>query len=188
MSDTTTFWWVRHGPTHAKTMIGWTDLAADLSDTAQIARLAAYLPNAPVVSSDLLRARMTADAISQGRPRLPEDPDLRELNFGLWEDTSFAQAERRDAALIKAFWDKPGDVAAPDGESWNDLAHRVSTVVARLAGTAPDIIVVAHMGPILAQIQTCLRVSAYEAFGHKIAPLSVTVTGPNGVAPISHQP
>ena len=27
----TRFWLVRHGPTHAKTMVGWTDLPADLS-------------------------------------------------------------------------------------------------------------------------------------------------------------
>lgn len=37
-------WWVRHGPTHAKTFIGWTDRPADLSDTAALARLAAFLP------------------------------------------------------------------------------------------------------------------------------------------------
>ena len=51
------FFWVRHGPTHAKTMVGWSDLPADLSDTARLARLSAHLPDgAPVVSSDLVRA------------------------------------------------------------------------------------------------------------------------------------
>ncbi|MCX8953857.1 histidine phosphatase family protein, partial [Ruegeria sp. NA] len=30
---------VRHGPTHAKTMVGWSDLPADLSDTAALRRL-----------------------------------------------------------------------------------------------------------------------------------------------------
>ena len=43
-------------------MIGWTDLPADLSDTARIARLSNYLPHAPVISSDLSRARDTAPA------------------------------------------------------------------------------------------------------------------------------
>lgn len=55
----TRLWLIRHGPTHAKGMVGWTDLPADLSDTAQIARLRAALPDAPVVSSDLLRAVQT---------------------------------------------------------------------------------------------------------------------------------
>ena len=36
----TRLWWVRHGPTHAKAMVGWRDLPADLSDTAALARLA----------------------------------------------------------------------------------------------------------------------------------------------------
>ncbi|MDZ4137070.1 MAG: histidine phosphatase family protein, partial [Paracoccaceae bacterium] len=51
----TRFHWVRHGPTHAKAMIGWTDLPADLSDHPAIARLTAFLPDAAgVVSSDLI--------------------------------------------------------------------------------------------------------------------------------------
>ncbi|HIP23805.1 MAG TPA: histidine phosphatase family protein, partial [Rhodobacteraceae bacterium] len=35
---TTSYWFVRHGPTHAKGFCGHTDLPADLSDTAQISR------------------------------------------------------------------------------------------------------------------------------------------------------
>jgi alpha-ribazole phosphatase len=40
----TRLWLVRHGPTHARTMVGWTDLPADLSDVAALARLSAHLP------------------------------------------------------------------------------------------------------------------------------------------------
>ncbi len=40
-SPMTRFWLVRHGPTHAKAMIGWTDLVADLSDVETLARLSA---------------------------------------------------------------------------------------------------------------------------------------------------
>ncbi|MGL6209472.1 MAG: histidine phosphatase family protein, partial [Paracoccaceae bacterium] len=58
----TRFFWVRHGPTHAKTMVGWTDLPADLSDTAALDRLKATLPQGAVtISSDLIRATATAD-------------------------------------------------------------------------------------------------------------------------------
>ena len=71
----TRFFWVRHGPTHAKTMVGWSDLPADLSDHVALARLSDALPrDAVVVSSDLIRAVATADAIQGGRPRLPHDP------------------------------------------------------------------------------------------------------------------
>jgi alpha-ribazole phosphatase len=108
----TRFWLVRHGPTHAKTMVGWTDLPADLSDTAALSRLSAHLPQAPVISSDLSRAMATADALGP-RPRLPHDPALRELHFGQWETRPFAEIEAETPDLIRAFWDTPGDVARP---------------------------------------------------------------------------
>ena len=54
---------VRHGPTHVKAMVGWTDVKADLTDAAALARLRASLPQkALMVSSDLRRAIDTADA------------------------------------------------------------------------------------------------------------------------------
>ena len=88
----TRLWLIRHGPTHAKGMVGWTDLPADLSDAAQIARLRAALPDAPVVSSDLLRAVQTGDVLTPVS-RLPHDPQLREINFGDWENLTFAHVE-----------------------------------------------------------------------------------------------
>ena len=63
----TRFWWVRHGPTHRKDLVGWTDADADLSDVGALGRLSAHLPaGAPVISSDLIRCRATADAIADG--------------------------------------------------------------------------------------------------------------------------
>ena len=95
-------WLVRHGPTHAKGMCGWTDLPADLSDGAAINRLSLALPDAPVVSSDLLRARATADALADGRPRLPHEPGLREMRFGDWEMRTHAECEADDPVLARA--------------------------------------------------------------------------------------
>ncbi|MFX0541692.1 histidine phosphatase family protein [Roseovarius sp. S4756] len=167
--------WVRHGPTHAKAMVGWTDLPADLSDAAQLGRLSAYLPqDALVISSDLIRARDTANAIAAGRTRLPDDPHLREINFGAWEMADFDSAPHRER--LRAFWDTPGDLTAPEGESWNMVTARVSATAAALLAAHPgrDIIAVAHMGAILTQVQTALSITGYEAFGHRIDNLSVT--------------
>ncbi|NEX47551.1 histidine phosphatase family protein [Pseudotabrizicola algicola] len=164
---------VRHGPTHAKTMIGWTDLPADLSDTAAIARLSAHLPaNAALVSSDLSRAVTTADALAlPTRTRLPHDPAWRELHFGAWEMRTFAEAEAADPAHIRAFWETPGPIRAPGGECWNDLATRVAAALDRL----PDeTIIVCHFGAILAALQACLGLSATDVFAHRIDNLSVT--------------
>ena len=169
------FFWVRHGPTHAKTMVGWSDLPADLSDSAQLARLSNALPqDAVVISSDLVRASATADAIASGRQRLPHDPDLREIHFGEWELARFDEVE--DQARLRAYWDNPGDIRPPGGESWHEVSARVDSAVARLIADHPgrDIIAVAHFGVILTQVQQALQIGAFEAFSHRIDNLSLT--------------
>ena len=175
------FFWVRHGPTHARAMVGWTDLPADLSDTAQLARLSAYLPqDALVISSDLIRARATASAIQGARQRLPDDPNLREINFGAWEMADFNSVPQ--PARLRAFWETPGDLAAPGGESWNATSARVTAAAQalRLAHPGRDIIAVAHMGAILTQVQTALEITAYQAFAQRIDNLSVTALRHDG--------
>jgi len=186
----TRFWLVRHGPTHAKTMVGWTDLPADLSDHAALARLSAHLPgDAPVISSDLSRAVATAGCLP-GRPRLPHDRDLREMHFGAWEMRAFAEIEAEDPARIRAFWETPGDIRPPGGESWNDLSARTLAALNRLHGTAPEIIVVAHFGPIVAALQRAEGLSPDAAFAHRIDNLSVTSLSlaPPKVFSINHRP
>ena len=178
---------VRHGPTHAKGMVGWTDLPADLSDTAALARLSAHLPDVPVVSSDLIRAVTTADAIADARPRLPHDADLREIHFGQWE---MQRHDQIDPALSRRFWDAPGDVAPPGGESWNAMSARVANAIDRLAQHTDEAIVVAHFGVILSLLQRALGVTPQQVFAHKIDNLSVTrVNLRDKTAPlINHNP
>lgn len=164
-------WLVRHGPTHAREMIGWTDRAADLSDTDRLARLDALLPGVPVISSDLARAVATADALQGGRPRLPHDPRLREIHFGAWEALPFAEAEARDPEPIRGFWQGDGSVAAPGGESWNAMAARVHAALDALPAEA---VVVCHFGPILAALQRALRCDVQTVFARRIEPLTLT--------------
>ncbi len=175
---TATRWhWVRHGPTHQKTFVGWRDVPADLTDTAAIGRLAAHLPaGAVVVSSDLIRAFDTARAITATTVEPARFRDLREFNFGLWDGLHFSDVADRDPDLSRRYWEDPGDVAAPEGESWNIASARVDTVVTDLTRLyeGRDIIAVAHFGVILTQVQRALGVTAYEALAHHIAPLSVT--------------
>jgi broad specificity phosphatase PhoE len=193
MTAPVTFWWVRHGPTHAKTMIGWTDAPADLSDTARLARLSDHLPaQAPVISSDLSRAVATADALAGPRLRLPHDPALREIHFGDWENRSFTDIQTADPERLLAFWDAPGPIAPPGGESWDALAARVGTAADALrAAGHTDLIVVAHFGAILTQLQRALGVTAKEVLAHHIDNLSVTRLRHDGrwrAETINHKP
>ena len=167
--------WVRHAPTHAKVMVGWSDLPADLADTARLARLGAALPReALLVSSDLSRAVQTADAIAGARARAAPDSDLREIHFGAWELQPFDKVP--DQARLRAFWEQPGALRPPGGESWDDIVARVNRAVARLMRAHPgrDLIVVAHLGAILTQVQRALGLSAYDTFAQPIDNLSIT--------------
>ncbi len=168
---------VRHGPTHARGMVGWTDLPADLGDSAAIARLSAHLPeDAHVVSSDLIRAIATADAIQGPRPRLPHQRNLREIHFGRWEMRRFPDIEAEDPALARAFWETPGDVRPPGGESWNDTRARVDAAIDRLTAEhrGANLVVVAHFGVILTQVQRALQTTPADVLAHRIDNLSVT--------------
>jgi alpha-ribazole phosphatase len=155
-------------------MVGWTDIPADLSDTSALRRLSNHLPNAPVVSSDLIRAVDTANAIQGARPRLKHDERIREINFGAWENRTFAEVEIDDAKLIRAYWEDPGHHAPPNGESWKMVEARVNSFVDQFDHAANDVIAVAHMGTILTQFRRAKNITAYKAFAQKIHNLSVT--------------
>lgn len=173
----TAWWWIRHGPTHAKGMVGWSDLPADLSDQPALDRLAAHLPDdALVVSSDLNRSVATADAIAGNRQRLNHAPAIREINFGEWELKTSPQIIASHPDLSRAYWSSPGDPAPPGGESWNQTAARVDDFVTAMNTAHPDrnIIAVAHFGVILTQVQRAGRMSAKSALSFRIDNLSVT--------------
>ena len=182
-------WLIRHGPTHQTTMTGWRDVPADLSDHAALARLSASLPDAPVVSSDLIRAVATADAIQGARPRLPDQPDLREIDFGAWDGLHHTQVSARDPELSRAFWETPGALRAPDGESWDAVTARVGACVDRLMEDHPELIVVAHMGAIMSLFPRAGG-TAYQAMGHRLDPLGASrlERGADGwtLGPVNH--
>jgi broad specificity phosphatase PhoE len=173
----THLWLVRHGPTHEKAFVGWRDVPADLSDTRLIQQVDDHLPkDALVISSDLRRAHDTATVIGGARKRLPSCSTLREINFGAWDGLTFDAVAARDPVLSRRYWEEPGDLQAPDGESWNQAAARFGTKIdAIIEEQAPaHLIVVAHMGVIMTQIQRASGSTAYAAMGHHIDNLSTT--------------
>ncbi|WP_224813780.1 histidine phosphatase family protein [Hasllibacter sp. MH4015] len=186
--------WVRHGPTHQKTFTGWRDVPADLSDTGAVMRMRDWLPaDAPIASSDLKRAVATADAIAGGRRRLAHDPDLREFDFGTWDGLHFNVVAERDPDLSWSFWDEPGDVAAPGGESWFQVRDRVARAVDRaLANNPGDVILVAHFGAILCHVAHATGQTPKAILAQKIDPLSVTELVEAGdcwtLGAVNHQP
>ncbi|OUS05606.1 histidine phosphatase family protein [Rhodobacterales bacterium 52_120_T64] len=173
----TRLWFVRHGPTHSKAAVGWSDVPADLSDLAALRRLSSYLPvEAKIISSDLKRASATADALQGGRVRLQNMSALREMNFGDWDGRLFADIAKSDPETSRQFWESPGAVAPPNGESWDDLSMRIAAAVDTIItnnGTG-DVVIVGHFAAILTALQRASGMSAKAAFAFKIDNLSVT--------------
>ena len=132
----------------------------------------------------------SSDLVSAGRTRLPHLPALREFDFGDWDGKHFSEL---DPAHSRAYWENPGDIAPPNGESWNVAAARINAGVDRLTALGVrDVIVVAHAGVIVTQVQRAMGLTPYQALAYKIDNLSVTqlVLGPDGwrAAVINHIP
>ncbi|MEO1704779.1 MAG: histidine phosphatase family protein, partial [Pseudomonadota bacterium] len=130
------------------------------------------------------------DAIQGARTRLPDHAGLREFDFGLWDGMRFDAIAERWPDLSRTYWEKPGDIRAPEGESWNEAEARV----ARAAGEIVElghahVIIVAHFGAILSQVRRAAGCSPYEVLAQNIDNLSVTRIPPSGPATlINHLP
>lgn len=91
-----------------------------------------------IVSSDLQRARATAQAIAR-RHGLPveEDTDLREIAFGAWEGATYAEALARHVAEVQRWEIDPTIHAPPGGETVTQLHERVTRALERWRGRYP---------------------------------------------------
>jgi broad specificity phosphatase PhoE len=132
---------------------GWRD--TPLNDTgrrqaAELAERVAGLGVRALWSSDLIRARETAEIVGAGlglEVRL--DARLREANRGLWEGRLFDDVAREEPERFAA-WMQAGDQwRFPGGESLQEQQDRVAACVeeVRATGELPAL-VVCHGGSI----------------------------------------
>lgn len=135
----TTLYLVRHGETDwnaARRIQGSTDIPLNETGRAQARAAAAALveqfagTHPRVVSSDLSRARETAEIIADalGAPAPALYPDLRERAYGVAEGMT-------DVEYIDRFgaWDREN---VPEAESTADLRARALRTVRRIVGDA----------------------------------------------------
>jgi alpha-ribazole phosphatase len=104
---------------------------------------------AAVFSSDLLRARRSAEIIGAPHGLAPiEMPALREMSMGRWEGLTAAEIQEREPGAFAEWMARVGDFPFPEGESVPDLLARAWPAFASLvrdhAGQA--IAIVAHGG------------------------------------------
>lgn len=156
-SDRPLVFLTRHGETEWNStlrMQGHTDTPLSARGEAQATRLGARLAReglARIVSSDLLRARRTAEVVAgvAGLP-LVLDARLREQHLGSWEGSTFAQALIADPEIAERFAARHPDARPPRGETRAELAARAWAAFEEhaAAGTPGPILFVSHGGAI----------------------------------------
>jgi broad specificity phosphatase PhoE len=154
---------VRHGETASNALghlLGRADPPLSATGERQAAELASWLPPVDlVVSSPLLRARQTADAL--GGP-VTIDERWIERDYGPFDD-------RPPAAISAAMWARwrEDDSFTPPGvEPDGDLGARVRAACRELSVEAATstVVVVSHVSPIKAAIEWGLGVTATLAW------------------------
>jgi len=116
-----------------------------------------------IVSSDLIRARQTAEPVAR-RLGLPVtlDAELREISMGEWEGRRFPDIRREHPELLARIESDPeGATGAPDGETWARFAARIDGALARWRAAHPEgrVLWVTHGGVVSVVMMRALGLS-----------------------------
>ena len=172
------WWWIRHAPSAspANLIHGRDEVAADLSETDALVRLAGLLPtDASALTSGIARAVQTYDALRTVNPRLADartEAAFCEQDFGDWTGRTWDEI----APQAPQFWDDPVATAPPGGESFAEMCRRVLRRVIVLSNQQGSgaIISIAHAGTIRAALALALDLDFAASIRFEIEPLSLT--------------
>jgi broad specificity phosphatase PhoE len=130
---------------------------------AELVRALAGVQLDAVYSSDLRRARETAEAVAASRGlTVTALAELREVDVGSWSGLTRAEAKERFPQGFRRWTD--GRHGWEDGERYERMADRVVAVVRRIAAEhkGGSVLVVAHGGPIRALHAAALGLDVSE--------------------------
>src|SRR5262249_39610682 len=135
----------RHGATRNNAegrYTGQSDIPLSSLGERQAEALAARLVSArldAIVSSDLLRARATAERIARHHSLpIQLDPDLREIALGAWEDSTYEEVLAREPERVARWRTDPLTVAPPGGETVLAFRDRLVQALDRWQAAHPD--------------------------------------------------
>ncbi|WP_406149561.1 bifunctional RNase H/acid phosphatase [Streptomyces sp. NBC_01012] len=186
LGEPATFILLRHGETvltPEKRFSGSGGSDPELSDTGRhqaacaAEAFAARGTVQEIVSSPLRRCRETAQAVAA---RLGLDvrieEGLRETDFGLWEGLTFGEVRERHGADLTTWLASPDAAPTGGGESFAEVAERVSVardrLIARYAGRT--VLLVTHVTPIKTLVRLALGAPPESMFRMELSPASVS--------------
>ena len=146
---------VRHGETawNVDTRIqGHLDIPLNATGLWQARQLGDALAGeaiSAIYTSDLLRARTTAQAVADATgAALVDEPGLRERAFGSFQGRTFAEVETEHPEQARRWRQRDPDYAPDGGESLRVLRERVVDTTHRLAARHPGelVLLVTHGG------------------------------------------
>ncbi len=177
-------YFVRHGQSEANVMriISNRNLAHPLTDVgreqaAHLARSLAAIPLTAIYSSPVLRARQTAEIVSELLHLPVEISDaLREPDCGIIEGRSDEAAWAEHARVWDAWDEQRCDERVEGGESFNDVRARFKPFIDRLSiehDAADQLLLISH-GQLLMTMLPLLLANAAQIFAE---PRSLPNTG-----------
>ena len=159
---------IRHGETEwnsQKRMQGHSNSDLSLVGQAQIQALGQWMKNVPfdlIYSSDSLRAKQTAEAITQfSGHELQFDQRLREKNLGVFEGLTSEEARERHPEVFRLFKTAGSKYVIDEGESTQQLQDRALEIVNEIRIKHPEerVLLVTHGGFIRVVMKHSLRLS-----------------------------
>jgi alpha-ribazole phosphatase len=116
---------VRHGPVVGPAALyGWTDIELKESSPACLSWLSTQSYQ-HILTSPLERCRKSAEQQAKRlQLELHSEPDLKEMNFGLWDGVPFDE-QSPDWPEQQQFWLQPFAITPPEGESLIQFQQRV---------------------------------------------------------------
>lgn len=144
---------IRHGSTdwnECRRLQGQQDIPLNPRGREQAAQMALRLAERSIeaiYSSDLLRARQTAEAISMvNGAGIQTDTRLREVHLGEWEGKLVTEIEEVDGDCFERRYRYPATIAPPGGEPTVAVQERVLAAVHDISERHPagSVAVVSH--------------------------------------------
>jgi broad specificity phosphatase PhoE len=151
----TDLWLVRHGQTDWNLTGRWqgqTSHAPGLNDVGRAQALSTRehltgIRFSAIYCSDLLRARQTAELISESlNLNITLEPRLREMHLGVWEGMLSSEIEIQYPQELAERERDPLHARAPQGESPLEVEERVIPAVTDITEKYPDdsVLIVSH--------------------------------------------